>query len=245
MVAVVRATARGASGRHGLGARRRGARSGHGTVRARPVQAVRHISVGPKLSRRENCPETCRPAAALELLRPRQDGHRQGVHRGVREDLLSGGLDLEVHYLASSGLAARLPAPRCERAEAREGARVVLELTKAGTRKRSRRLVREALDDIVEPIIYAEALDLIERHQAEGRLVYLVSGVTRGDSPPALRIPGCPRGDRKHGGRGRRRPLHRRDGLLRVRSVQGRRHADGGRTGGDRSRGVLRLFRLL
>ena len=51
----------------------------------------------------------------------------------------------------------------------------VLELTKGWDQKEVSRLVREALDDIVEPIIYAEALDLIERHQAAGRLVYLVS----------------------------------------------------------------------
>jgi HAD superfamily hydrolase (TIGR01490 family) len=51
----------------------------------------------------------------------------------------------------------------------------VLELTKGWNQKEVSRLVREALDDIVEPIIFAEALDLIERHQAEGRLVYLVS----------------------------------------------------------------------
>ena len=51
----------------------------------------------------------------------------------------------------------------------------VLELTKGWDQQEVSRLVREALDDIVEPIIYAEALDLIERHQAAGRLVYLVS----------------------------------------------------------------------
>jgi HAD superfamily hydrolase (TIGR01490 family) len=50
-----------------------------------------------------------------------------------------------------------------------------LELTKGWNQQEVSRLVREALDDIVEPIIYAEALDLIERHQAAGRLVYLVS----------------------------------------------------------------------
>jgi phosphoserine phosphatase len=37
------------------------------------------------------------------------------------------------------------------------------------------RIVRETLDDVVEPIIYAEALELIEQHQAEGRRTYIVS----------------------------------------------------------------------
>jgi phosphoserine phosphatase len=38
-----------------------------------------------------------------------------------------------------------------------------------------RQIVRDTLDATVEPIIFAEALDLIEQHQTEGRRVYLVS----------------------------------------------------------------------
>jgi len=51
----------------------------------------------------------------------------------------------------------------------------VLELTRGWDQREVARLVREALDDVVEPIIYAEALELIEKHQAEGRRTYLVS----------------------------------------------------------------------
>jgi HAD superfamily hydrolase (TIGR01490 family) len=51
----------------------------------------------------------------------------------------------------------------------------VLLLTRGWDHAEVSRIVREALDDVVEPIIYAEALDLIEAHQAAGRLVYLVS----------------------------------------------------------------------
>ena len=36
-------------------------------------------------------------------------------------------------------------------------------------------IVREALDEVVTPIIFAEALDLITEHQAEGRKVVIVS----------------------------------------------------------------------
>jgi HAD superfamily hydrolase (TIGR01490 family) len=36
-------------------------------------------------------------------------------------------------------------------------------------------IVREALDEIVTPIIYAEALDLVDLHHAEGRKVVIVS----------------------------------------------------------------------
>jgi len=51
----------------------------------------------------------------------------------------------------------------------------VLVLTRGWDQDEVSRIVREALDDVVEPIIYAEALDLIEQHQADGHRVYLVS----------------------------------------------------------------------
>ena len=77
-----------------------------------------------------------------------------------------------VRALASQFVYLHLGASEQRLARVRES---VLELTKGWDQQEVSRLVREALDDIVEPIIYAEALDLIERHQAEGRLVYLVS----------------------------------------------------------------------
>ena len=51
----------------------------------------------------------------------------------------------------------------------------MLTLTKGWDRDQIRGIVREALEDTVEPIIYAEALDLIEAHRAAGHKVYLVS----------------------------------------------------------------------
>ena len=51
----------------------------------------------------------------------------------------------------------------------------MLALTKGWDRDQIREIVREALEETVEPIIYAEALDLIEAHRAAGHLVYLVS----------------------------------------------------------------------
>ena len=51
----------------------------------------------------------------------------------------------------------------------------MLTLTKGWDRELIREIVREALEDTVEPIIYAEALDLIEAHRAAGNRVYLVS----------------------------------------------------------------------
>jgi HAD superfamily hydrolase (TIGR01490 family) len=51
----------------------------------------------------------------------------------------------------------------------------MLVLTKGWDRDQIRDIVREALEETVEPIIYAEALDLIEAHRAAGHKVYLVS----------------------------------------------------------------------
>jgi HAD superfamily hydrolase (TIGR01490 family) len=51
----------------------------------------------------------------------------------------------------------------------------MLTLTKGWDRALIQEIVREALEETVEPIIYAEALDLIEAHRAAGHKVYLVS----------------------------------------------------------------------
>jgi HAD superfamily hydrolase (TIGR01490 family) len=51
----------------------------------------------------------------------------------------------------------------------------MLMLTKGWDHNQIKEIVREALEEIVEPIIYAEALDLIEAHRAAGHKVYLVS----------------------------------------------------------------------
>jgi HAD superfamily hydrolase (TIGR01490 family) len=51
----------------------------------------------------------------------------------------------------------------------------VLALTKGWHQVQVRRIVREALTDVVTPIIYAEALELIEQHRAAGRRIFIVS----------------------------------------------------------------------
>jgi len=51
----------------------------------------------------------------------------------------------------------------------------MLTLTKGWDQAQIREIVREALEETVEPIIYAEALDLIEAHRAAGHKVFLVS----------------------------------------------------------------------
>jgi HAD superfamily hydrolase (TIGR01490 family) len=51
----------------------------------------------------------------------------------------------------------------------------LLELTRGWEKERLARVVQETLSQIIDPIIYAEALDLIEEHLRAGRLVYVVS----------------------------------------------------------------------
>jgi HAD superfamily hydrolase (TIGR01490 family) len=55
---------------------------------------------------------------------------------------------------------------------AKEG---MLALTKGWRKEEVEQVVREALEEVVDPYIYQEALDLIALHQALGRRVYIVS----------------------------------------------------------------------
>ena len=51
----------------------------------------------------------------------------------------------------------------------------LLTITRGWEKERVERIVTEALTEVLEPIIYREALDLIEQHQAEGRKVVIIS----------------------------------------------------------------------
>lgn len=50
-----------------------------------------------------------------------------------------------------------------------------LKLTRGWDQQKVRTIVREAIDEVIEPIVFEEALELIRMHQAEGRLVAIVS----------------------------------------------------------------------
>lgn len=50
-----------------------------------------------------------------------------------------------------------------------------LKLTRGWDQEKVRTIVREAIDDVIEPIVFEEALELIRHHRAEGRLVVIVS----------------------------------------------------------------------
>jgi HAD superfamily hydrolase (TIGR01490 family) len=50
-----------------------------------------------------------------------------------------------------------------------------LALTKGWTQETVRRVVRETLEEVVHPIVFEEALELIHQHHEDGRLVLIVS----------------------------------------------------------------------
>jgi HAD superfamily hydrolase (TIGR01490 family) len=51
----------------------------------------------------------------------------------------------------------------------------VLKISRGWDRDEMRRLVKETINEAIEPLIYAEALELIDHHLAQGEEVYLVS----------------------------------------------------------------------
>ena len=87
-------------------------------------------------------------------------------------------------------------------------------------------IVRETLHEIVDPLVYAEAADLIEEHRAAGREIVIVSSSGAEMVEPIGEMLGVDRvvATRMVVGGG---ALHRRDRLLRLRREQGRGHARG------------------
>jgi HAD superfamily hydrolase (TIGR01490 family) len=69
----------------------------------------------------------------------------------------------------------------------------MLELTKGWDQTRVQEIVEEALEQVVEPIIYAEALELITQHQREGRIVVIVSASPEEIVRPLARYLGADR----------------------------------------------------
>lgn len=59
-----------------------------------------------------------------------------------------------------------------------------LELTKGWHKAKVEQIVNEVMGDVLEPIIYKEALELIRQHQEEGRRVFIVSS-----SPEEIVLP--------------------------------------------------------
>ncbi|HEX9643703.1 MAG TPA: HAD family hydrolase [Acidimicrobiia bacterium] len=68
----------------------------------------------------------------------------------------------------------------------------LLKLTKGWDRAEVERVVEEALEEIVSPIVYAEALFLIDEHLREGRRVFIVSASPEEVVRPLARYLGVP-----------------------------------------------------
>ncbi|HVB50676.1 MAG TPA: HAD-IB family hydrolase [Acidimicrobiales bacterium] len=52
---------------------------------------------------------------------------------------------------------------------------MVLKITRGWDQDEVRRMVKETISEVIEPLLYAEALELIDHHLAEGHEVFLVS----------------------------------------------------------------------
>jgi len=52
---------------------------------------------------------------------------------------------------------------------------MVLKITRGWDQDEVRRMVKETISEVIEPLLYAEALELIDHHMAEGHEVFLVS----------------------------------------------------------------------
>ena len=141
------------------------------------------------------------------LLRPGQDGHRQSVDGGLRWPTPPGRSDQPATHGAGVVERAGLPPPRGRRgADAALSASPRCGSPAGGSAPRIAPLVRETLTDVIDPIVYAEALELIRA--APGRRAPGVPRlrVTRGDRPPARRVP-------------RGRPGHRQPGRASTRAA--------------------------
>ena len=85
-----------------------------------------------------------------------------------------------------------------------------------------REIVADTLHNIVDPLVYDEAVSLIEEHRLAGRDVVIVSTSGSEVVEPIGEMLGADRVDRHPDG-DRRRPVHRRDRVLRVRRGEGAR----------------------
>jgi HAD superfamily hydrolase (TIGR01490 family) len=67
----------------------------------------------------------------------------------------------------------------------------VLRLSKGWDQRQISAIVRETLEAVVEPLVYAEALDLIREHKAAGRKVFIVSASPEEVVAPLARYVGA------------------------------------------------------
>ncbi|MGM0819240.1 MAG: HAD family hydrolase [Actinomycetota bacterium] len=68
----------------------------------------------------------------------------------------------------------------------------LLELTRGWDAERVKRLVRETMQEVIDPLIYEEALDLFAEHRRAGRRLYLVSSAGEEVVQPLAEYLGVP-----------------------------------------------------
>jgi HAD superfamily hydrolase (TIGR01490 family) len=66
----------------------------------------------------------------------------------------------------------------------------VLSLTKGWDQAEISKIVRDSLEDVIEPIVFAEALERIQHHQAQGHKVFIVSASPEEVVAPVARLLG-------------------------------------------------------
>jgi HAD superfamily hydrolase (TIGR01490 family) len=87
-----------------------------------------------------------------------------------REGLISPAVMLKSAYAQMAYARLGANAERMERSRT-----ALLNLTRGWDAARVQRLVRETLQEVIDPLIYAEALELFQEHRHAGRELYLVS----------------------------------------------------------------------
>ncbi len=147
--------------------------------------------------------------------------HARGL---LRKRTLIRGVFLQILFLRFGASEERLAKIR----------RSVLKITKGWDHDEVRTLVAETLNEIMEPLIYSEALELIRHHLEAGDEVWLVSTSPAEIVEPFAAILGITGFDLVEGENRRERKVHRRDGVLRCGREQGGRH--GGSRRGPRHR---------
>ena len=87
-----------------------------------------------------------------------------------REGLIGPAVMLKSAYAQMAFARMGANADRMEKSRA-----ALLELTRGWEAARVQRLVRETLQEVIDPLVYAEALELFDEHRRHGRDLYLVS----------------------------------------------------------------------